>query len=180
MWNLRVSSKAYEAIESLTFHRAIALLRTDRDHEQKSCAHSFILHCSWSRSSRIWVFLDILKISMVSELNSPCSALCTEAPEYTINMRSSVSLAPSQENNTQFNVRLELAYFLAKFHATLLQQSACLWGFLRWLFLRTGRARISLMRFTFLDTASRLPFFFPEFSFVPDASQEFQHLFPDL
>ena len=33
--NIRVLSKAYEAIESLAFHRAIALLRTDRDHEQK-------------------------------------------------------------------------------------------------------------------------------------------------
>ena len=33
--NLRVLSKAYEAIESLAFHRVIALLRTDRNHEQK-------------------------------------------------------------------------------------------------------------------------------------------------
>ena len=33
--NVRVLSKAYEAIESLAFHRVIALLRTDRDHEQK-------------------------------------------------------------------------------------------------------------------------------------------------
>ena len=33
--NIRVLSKAYEAIESVAFHRAIALLRTDRDHEQK-------------------------------------------------------------------------------------------------------------------------------------------------
>ena len=33
--NIRVLSKAYEAIESLAFHRVIALLRTDRDHEQK-------------------------------------------------------------------------------------------------------------------------------------------------
>ena len=35
------------------------------------------------------------------------------------------------------------------------------WGFLEWLFLKTGRARISLMRFTFLDNASRLPVSFP-------------------
>ena len=33
--NIRVLSKAYAAIESLAFHRVIALLRTDRDHEQK-------------------------------------------------------------------------------------------------------------------------------------------------
>ena len=35
------------------------------------------------------------------------------------------------------------------------------WGFLRWLFLKSGRARISLMRFTFLDNASRLSFSLP-------------------
>ena len=33
--SIRVLSKACEAIESLAFRRAIALLRTDRDHEQK-------------------------------------------------------------------------------------------------------------------------------------------------
>ena len=32
---MRVLSKAYEATESLSCHRVIALLRTDRDHEQK-------------------------------------------------------------------------------------------------------------------------------------------------
>ena len=37
------------------------------------------------------------------------------------------------------------------------------WGFSRWPFLKTGRARMSLMRFTFLDNASRLPCFFPNF-----------------
>ena len=33
--NIRVLSKAYEAIESLAFHQVIALFRRDRDHEQK-------------------------------------------------------------------------------------------------------------------------------------------------
>ena len=33
--NIRVLSKADEAIESLAFHRVIVQLRTDRDHEQK-------------------------------------------------------------------------------------------------------------------------------------------------
>ena len=33
--NIRAVSKAYEAIESLAFHRVIALIRTDPDHEQK-------------------------------------------------------------------------------------------------------------------------------------------------
>ena len=34
--NIRGMSKAGEAIELLAFHRVIALLRTDRDHELKS------------------------------------------------------------------------------------------------------------------------------------------------
>ena len=33
--HILVLSKAYEAIESLAFHRVIALFRTDRDHERK-------------------------------------------------------------------------------------------------------------------------------------------------
>ena len=42
------------------------------------------------------------------------------------------------------------------------------------LFLKTGRARISLMRFAFLDNSFRLPCSFPNLGFVPDASiQEF-------
>ena len=41
-------------------------------------------------------------------------------------------------------------------------------------FIPQNRARrISLMRFTSLDHASKLPFSFPNFSFVPDASWEF-------
>ena len=52
--------------------------------------------------------------------------------------------------------------------------TTCLsWGFFRRLFLKTGRARISLTRFAFLDNASRLPFSVPTFSLVPGASQEF-------
>ena len=46
------------------------------------------------------VFVDLLKVSIVSELNSPCSALCIEAPESITNIRSSVSLVPSQESKT--------------------------------------------------------------------------------
>ena len=37
------------------------------------------------------------------------------------------------------------------------------WGFLRCSFLKTERARISLMRFAFLDNSFRLPFSFPNF-----------------
>ena len=97
--NRRVLSKAYEAIDSLAFHRVIALLRTDRDHEQKLVlTRLFALLPSCCKS--LMGFLDLLKVSIASELNSPCSALCIAAPEYTINIRSSVSLAPSQENET--------------------------------------------------------------------------------
>ena len=39
--NIRVLSKADGAMESPAFYRVIALL-TDRDHEQKTCACSFI------------------------------------------------------------------------------------------------------------------------------------------
>ena len=74
-------------MESPAFYRVIALLRTDRDHEQKLVlARLFAL--SPVAVSRMWV-LDVLKVSIVSELNSPCSVLCVEAPEHTINVRSS-------------------------------------------------------------------------------------------
>ena len=80
--NIRVLSKADKAIESLAFQRIIVLLRTDRDHEQKL------------------VLTRLFALHPVAELFSPCSAMCIEAPKYTINIRFSVSLAPSQENKT--------------------------------------------------------------------------------
>ena len=88
--NIHVLSKAYEAIESLAFHRVIALLRTDRDHEQKRVL-TRLFALSPVAVSRIWRFWTFFKVSIVSELNSPCSALSIEAPEYTLNIRSSVS-----------------------------------------------------------------------------------------
>ena len=45
-------------------------------------------------------------------------------------------------------------------------------GFLKCSVLKNRARRISLMRFAFLDHASKLPFSFPNFSFVPDASWE--------
>ena len=39
-------------------------------------------------------FLDLLEVPIVSELKSPCSALCTEAPESITNIRSSGLRAP--------------------------------------------------------------------------------------
>ena len=93
--NIRILSKADEAMESLAFYRVFALLRTDRDHEQK-----LVLTRLFELYESHMGFLDLLGVSTVSELKSPRSALCIEAPEDTINMRSSVSLAPSQENKT--------------------------------------------------------------------------------
>ena len=53
--NILVLSKAFEATESLAFHRVIALLRTDRDHEQKLVlTRFFALH--QVAVSRLWCF----------------------------------------------------------------------------------------------------------------------------
>ena len=52
---IRVLSKAYEAIESLAFQRVIALLRTERYHEQKLVLpRLFALHPVAVR--RLWCF----------------------------------------------------------------------------------------------------------------------------
>ena len=50
--NILVLSKAYEAIESLEFHRVIALLRTDRHHEQNWCSPRWELLASLHFSPR--------------------------------------------------------------------------------------------------------------------------------
>ena len=52
--NIRVLSKVYEAIEPQAF-RVIALLRTDRNHEQNSCLLVY-LHCPRSRQVACGVF----------------------------------------------------------------------------------------------------------------------------
>ena len=117
----RVLSKTYEAVEWQAFHRVIALLRTGQDREQK-LVRPRLFALFPVAVSRLWKFWTFFKVSIVSELKSPCSALCTEARKYTINLGYSVSLAPLQENKTLLNVRLELAHSLAKFDATLLVQ----------------------------------------------------------
>ena len=66
----------------------------------------------------------------------------------------------------------ELAYFLAQFQL----HCWCILLDVRFpqvFLVKTGRARISLM-FTLLDNSFRLPFSFPNFSFVPGASSELQ------
>ena len=68
---------------------------------------------------------------------------CIEAPESITNIRSSVSLHIFSPNSTL------LCWYklVVRFPQVFL--------------LKTARRRISLMRFTFLDNASRLPFSFP-------------------
>ena len=79
----------WRLIEQLHCYEQIEIIKT--------CAYSFTCTVP-GRGKSHTVFLDRLKISIVSELKYPRSALCIEAPEYTINTRASVSLAPSQEN----------------------------------------------------------------------------------
>ena len=121
--NIRVLSKADEAIESLTFHRVIALLRTDQDHEQKLVLTRLICTARGRGKSHMGS-LDLVKVSIVSELFSPL-LLCVEAPEsknkHTIFC---VSGAFTKEKNVVV-FGFEFAYFLSKFHATLLVQPAC-------------------------------------------------------
>ena len=85
----------YQATESLAFHRVIALLRTGRDPDQKTCAFSSICTAP-SRGKSHVVFLTSKYPLYLSSILL-CSALCIEAPESKTNIQSSVSLTPSQE-----------------------------------------------------------------------------------
>ena len=97
--NIPVLSKACEAIESLAFFFFFEYCTvTNRSRSRtETGAYSFICTAPGRGKSHMG-FLDLLKVSIVSELKSPCSALCIEAPEYTINISNFVSLAVSQEN----------------------------------------------------------------------------------
>ena len=124
--NPRVLSKVYKSnrIAGVWSSNCSVANRSRSWKKKKNLCLLVYLHCPQSRYVAYGV-LDLLKVSIVCVLNSPCLASRTEDPEYTINIQSSVSLAPSQENKTLFHVRLKLAYFVAKFHATLLVQPAC-------------------------------------------------------
>ena len=73
------------------------------------------------------------------------------------------------------NIKLSCsAVFIFRTNSTLLCCHNLLVTRFPQVFIPQNRARrISLMRFASLDRASRLPFSFPNFSFVPDASWEF-------
>ena len=133
------------------------------------------LYCTRSR----WVaygIVDLFKVSIVSELNPPLLSIVHWS--YRIHNKHTifcVSGAFTEEENVALPSALSFPIFLATFHVTLLAQSSCseVSYFPRVFLLKTGRVRISLMKFTFWDNASRLLFSFPNFSFVPGAFWEF-------
>ena len=123
--------------------------------------------------SRKW-FCDLLKVSTVSELNSP--SLSIEAPESISNVRSSLSLAPffHKRIKRSFIRIFELVDISAKSYATLRGASSSLQRFVLCSFLKSGSARVALMRFTLLNVSSRWTLSFPSFDVVPRALGEFE------
>ena len=111
----------YQATESLAFHRVIALLRTGRDPDQKTCAFSSICTAP-SRGKSHVVFLD-LKVSTVSELNSPLLSVV----HWSSRIQNKHTIFRVSDTFTrEWNVvvfGLEITYFLAKFHATFLKKN---------------------------------------------------------
>ena len=95
----RALSKVDEAIELLAFYRVIALLRTDRDHDQK-LVRTRLFALLPGRGKSHMGFWTFSKYPLYLSSILLAQALCIEAPESMTNIRSSVSLAPSQENKT--------------------------------------------------------------------------------
>ena len=142
--NIHDLSIVYEAIEPLAFHRVIVLLRTDRNHEQTKTRAPTFI-CAFP----VAVSTDIGSLDLLREVSIPS--------EHKSLLLSIVQF--SRQTPRYFAVAVTICF---------------LWGFLRCSFLKTGRARISLVRFTFLDNASRLPLFLPEFYFCTRCIWEFQ------
>ena len=84
-WISVFSSKAYEAIEPLAFHRVIALLRTDRNHEEK-LVRPRLFALSQSRLRTFIGSLDLFrKVSVfIWALILSRSALCILSPNSTL------------------------------------------------------------------------------------------------
>ena len=85
--NIRVLSKAYQAVELLAFLRVTALSRTDRDREHTLVPPRLF---AFFEVPTVVGFLELRKVSISSELKSFLLSMCIEAPESTTNIRSSV------------------------------------------------------------------------------------------
>ena len=95
-----------------------------------TCASSSVCTSPFAVTTVVGV-LDLRKVSISSELESFLLSMCLEAPESTTHIRSSVLLETctsasisTREENVALSSALSSCIFLAKFHATLLSQSA--------------------------------------------------------
>ena len=123
----------------------------------KTGAYSLICTATWSRLVACWV-LDLLKVSNVSELNSPCSGIVHWSSR--IHNKHTIFRVSGAFTGEWIVVVFGWSLRIFSPNSTLLcWYNLLVASFLKWLFLRTGRVRISLMRFAFLDNASRLLFF---------------------
>ena len=152
--NIRALSKVYVAKESLAFHRVIALLLTDRNHEQKLVlTRSFALSPDRGKSHMgFWTFSNY-PLYLSSILLS--SALCTEAPESTKKTNDLPCLWRLHKRINRSLLRLWACIFSCQIPRNFAGTTCLSWGFLRWLFLKTGRARISLTKFHLFDLEPR-------------------------
>ena len=147
--NIRVLSKADKAIDSLAFHRVIALLRIRSRSWTKTGAYSFICTAP-CRGKSLMVFLDLLKVSIVSELNSPCSALCIEALESTTQTNDLLCLWHLCRRMKRECLRLWACIFPRQIPCYFAGTICLSWGFFRCFFSKLGaqgfRSRVSLFR----------------------------------
>ena len=97
--NIRVLSKADEAIESMAFHRVVALLRTDRDHEQNLVLTRLFALLSVA-VSRLWFFWTFSKYPLYLSSILLAQHCALKLPSTQQTFAHSESLAPSQENKT--------------------------------------------------------------------------------
>ena len=160
--NIRVLSMAYEAIELQAVSSSIALLRTDRDHEQKNLCFLVYLHISSRGQYRSRVFGPSQSIPSDLSSKPPCSACALKLPnpQQTYDLLCFWRLFLHRRIKRSFIFSFKLVYFSSQIPRCFAGTSFLSGGFLKCSFLKTGRARISLVRFIFLDNASRFP---PEF-----------------
>ena len=121
--NICVLSKACEATESLSCHRVIALLRTDRDHEQKLVI-TRLFALSPVAVSREWCFRTFSQYPLYLSSNLFAQHCAVKLPntQQTYDLLCLWRLHKRIKRSLMFGLSLH-TYFLAKFHATLLSQS---------------------------------------------------------